>query len=95
MNKRKIEIGIIGDYDAGRVSHTATINALNQAAERLSLNVGITWVPTLSLLDNANLDALNHFEGLWASPGAPYKSMDGALRGIKQVRLTGKPFIGT
>jgi CTP synthase (UTP-ammonia lyase) len=93
--KRKIYIGIIGDYDAQKQSHAATVAAIDHAAARLSLDVAVTWLPTISLLDNANLQELQNFDGFWASPGAPYKSMEGALRGIMRARETGKPLIGT
>lgn len=93
--KKRVEIGIIGDFDPNRLSHTATVEAVDHAADRLSLNVVITWLPTLSLLNKDNLKNLDRFDCLWASAGSPYKSMEGALRGIRKAREMGKPFIGT
>ena len=35
------------------------------------------------------------FDGLWASPGSPYKSFDGMLKGIEYARVNDRPFLGT
>ncbi len=46
-------------------------------------------------LDEQTTTALDRFDGLWASPGSPYLSMDGALDCIRFARERGKPFVGT
>jgi CTP synthase (UTP-ammonia lyase) len=38
---------------------------------------------------------LESFDGLWASPGSPYKSLDGMLKGIEFARRRDWPFLGT
>src|SRR6202030_1753392 len=38
---------------------------------------------------------LESFDGLWASPGSPYKSFDGMLKGIEFARRRDWPFLGT
>lgn len=38
---------------------------------------------------------LESFDGLWASPGSPYKSMEGMLQGIEFARRRDWPFLGT
>ena len=38
---------------------------------------------------------LESFDGLWASPGSPYKSLDGMLKGIEFARKRDWPFLGT
>jgi CTP synthase (UTP-ammonia lyase) len=91
--KTAIKIGIIGDYD-GRVSHLATDSALQYASAELGLEVRITWVPTESLLSGSD-KTLSGYDGLWCSPGSPYKSMTGALNGIGYAREKHIPFLGT
>ena len=39
--------------------------------------------------------SLDSFDGLWASPGSPYKSFDGMLKGIEFARVHDRPFLGT
>jgi CTP synthase (UTP-ammonia lyase) len=92
---QKVKIGIIGDFDSNCSSHLATIEAIHHAAGRLSLESDITWVPTASLLTAEGRNKLKRFDCFWASPGSPYKSMQGAIKGIRIARESGKPFIGT
>ena len=47
---RTINIGIIGDFDANKVSHSATDAAIQHAAKHLSVKANVTWIPTPSLL---------------------------------------------
>ena len=86
---------MIGDYDPERPAHQAAIAALGHAAERLSVKLDISWLPTESLLVPEHIQKLEQHDGLWAAPGSPYQSLDGALRGIQYARETNRPFIGT
>jgi CTP synthase (UTP-ammonia lyase) len=90
-----LKIGIIGDFDASNVSHTATIDALTQAAKSLSLDLETEWLPTKALKKDATESGLKRFDGFWGAPGSPYKSMNGALRAIQLCRENGWPFLGT
>jgi CTP synthase (UTP-ammonia lyase) len=90
-----VNIGIIGDFDPNRSAHPATNDALHHAANHLSVRVNITWLPTLSILTKKGQQRLERFDGLWASAGSPYQSMDGALRGIRLARELNRPFFGT
>ena len=87
-----IKIGIIGDYD-GRPSHIATEEALKHAAKKLGIQMEFNWLPT-DLLDTSEVELQNYY-GFWCAPGSPYKSMNGAINGIKYARENNRPFIGT
>lgn len=89
-----LKIGIIGDYQPGFCYHVATEEALRHAAAVLSTSLTSTWLSTLSLEQNNFGNRLLPFHGLWCAPG-DYKSMDGAMLGIKFAREQGVPFIGT
>lgn len=85
-----IEIGIIGDYDPSNPAHVATNEGIAHAAEFLpSHTVSAIWLPT----DQRH--RFDDFQGLICSPGSPYKSLEGALRGIQCARETTIPFLGT
>jgi CTP synthase (UTP-ammonia lyase) len=90
-----LKVGIIGDYDPKSRFHAASNEALDHAASILSVSVGSTWLPTLSLTDRSGRATLKQFDALWCGPGSPYKSMDGALEAIRFARELGWPFIGT
>ncbi len=88
-------IGIIGDFNPQFRSHHAINDSLQHAAAKLGLKVESEWLPTPSLVEEGAAKKLERFDGLWASPGSPYKSMDGMLKGIEFARRRDWPFLGT
>jgi CTP synthase (UTP-ammonia lyase) len=92
--RQPIRIGIIGDYDPEFLPHRATDAALGHAADGLGLTVAVEWLPTPSL-DGPTADALAACDGLWCAPGSPYRSLAGALAGVRFAREADRPFIGT
>lgn len=91
----KINIGILGDYDPHKISHSATNDSIHHAAKHLSIEANITWLPTPSLLIGKGQKSLVQFDCLWASSGSPYQSTDGMIKGIQIAREVDKPFIAT
>ena len=88
-------IGVIGDFEPAYHSHFATNAAIYDAAAGLNVPVELRWLPTSSLTDSNAEDILSPWDGLIASPGSPYKSFDGMLRGIRFARERNWPFVGT
>ena len=95
MGPRTIRIGVLGDFNPDFHSHHATNSALRHAAKAIARPVEITWVPTPSLLDPDILKTLADYDGLWGSPGSPYRSMDGMLAGIQFARARNRPYVAT
>jgi CTP synthase (UTP-ammonia lyase) len=92
--KPAVTIGIIGDFDPNKASHIATNDAIAHAAKFLAIKVGVNWLSTASFLQSTAID-FSKYDGIIVSPGAPYKSMDGAIKGIQIAREKNIPFIGT
>ncbi len=90
-----VRIGILGDFNPAFRSHHATSESLQHAARKLDLKVESQWIPTPSLVASGAEEILKSFDGLWASPGSPYKSFDGMLKGIEFARRRDWPFLGT
>jgi CTP synthase (UTP-ammonia lyase) len=90
-----IRIGILGDFNPEFRSHHATNGALQHVAAKLGSPVESEWIPTPSLLEPEAERELEGFDGLWASPGSPYLSFDGMLKGIEFARRRNWPFLGT
>jgi CTP synthase (UTP-ammonia lyase) len=90
-----VRIGILGDFNPEFRSHRATNDALQHAAAKLDITVESQWLPTPSLMEPGAQKVLESFDGLWAAPGSPYKSMDGMLKGIEFSRRRDWPFLGT
>ena len=90
-----IRIGIIGDFEPTYHSHFATNAALYDAATKLKVRLEVRWLPTPSLDGPDSEKVLRRWDGLIASPGSPYKSFAGMLRGIEFARTRDWPFVGT
>jgi CTP synthase (UTP-ammonia lyase) len=88
-------LGIVGDYYPGMGSHLATVNAIDQALEHLSVNLDARWIPTGSLAGAEYADTLKPYTGIWLAPGSPYRSQQGAHNAIRYAREKGLPFFGT
>lgn len=93
MNQ-EISVGIIGEFNGKLNAHRATNEAIQHAAEHLSVRVNTVWLPTPSFLTEDGRQRLEQFDAIWAPPGN-YQSSDGAIKGIQLVREANKPFIGT
>lgn len=87
-----VHIGLIGDRDDSVPAHRAIPMALGHAAQAHGLGLELAWVPTEEITSPQRLGG---FDGLWCVPASPYRSMDGALRGIRHARESGTPFLGT
>jgi CTP synthase (UTP-ammonia lyase) len=93
---QRLKVGIIGDYDATKYSsHIATNESLRHTGSALSVSVDYSWLPTPSLMNPSREETLRQFDAFWCAPGSPYKSMEGALLGIRFARENGWPFFGT
>lgn len=94
MTNDLIRIGVIGDFNPAYHSHFATNAALYDAAAKLQLRMELRWVPT-SRVEYEAESVLSRWDGLLASPGSPYQSFIGMLRGIEFARKRNWPFVGT
>lgn len=90
-----IQIGVLGDYDPETPNLPAIEQSIQHAAEKLKIPAQVQWLPTDSLITSEPETKLEAFDGLWAGPGSPYKSLDGMLRGIEVARCRDWPFVGT
>jgi CTP synthase (UTP-ammonia lyase) len=90
-----LKVGIIGDYDLQRPSHTATVDALHHAAGSLAIPLDVIWLATSTLDGPEGERLLAPYDALWCAPGSPYASIEGALAAIRYARERDRPFLGT
>jgi CTP synthase (UTP-ammonia lyase) len=90
-----LQIGILGDFNAGSRNHQATNDALRHSADATAAHVSANWVPTAALASGNAKELLAAQDAIWAAPGSPYQSLDGMLAGIEFARRYGVPFLGT
>ncbi len=86
-----MKIGVLGDFNAALPSHLATNAALAHAARSMGIDASVHWLPTPSI----TVEVLEQYDGLFASPGSPYRSMAGMLAGIRFARTRLWPFVAT
>ena len=89
-----VRVGIIGDRDPTSPTHRATEEALAHAADGIGVPARDEWLPTDSLEGRAG-SLLAGFDALVCAPGSPYRSLQGALEGVRFAREGGVPFVGT
>jgi CTP synthase (UTP-ammonia lyase) len=94
MNQR-LQIGIVEDYDPQRLSHLATVQSVEHAAQALTVYVDVSWVATPMLTSADSETLLRQYDALWCAPGSPYVSTEGALSAIRYAREQDVPFLGT
>jgi CTP synthase (UTP-ammonia lyase) len=87
-----LKIALVGDHDPAITAHRAIPLALDLASRDVDMPVTATWVATDEIV---NGDRLRGFDAVWAVPGSPYRSMDGALLAIRHARENRLPFLGT
>jgi CTP synthase (UTP-ammonia lyase) len=91
---KALSVGVIGDFNPASETHKATNLSFTHSASSLKAEVNLEWVPTPSLEEHTE-DRLERFDALLCAPGSPYKSMKGALNGIRFARENNRPFLGT
>lgn len=84
-------IALVGDFNLEVAAHQAIPQALQLAADQLSLDVRPVWVHS----EDVDTSDLSSFDGIWCVPASPYASMDGALKAIRYARENEVPFLGT
>jgi CTP synthase (UTP-ammonia lyase) len=88
-------IGVIGDLMPGHAPQDAIAPAIEHAAAALGMEPPeVRWWGT-DRLDAEGPDALADAAAIWCAPGSPYRSLDGALAGIRFARERAIPFLGT
>jgi CTP synthase (UTP-ammonia lyase) len=92
--RSRLRLGIIGDYNPSAATHIVTDQAITHAAKALHLTVHVEWIETTRLTQAAH-EILRGFDAIWCAPGSPYRSMQGALEGIRFARDSHIPFLGT
>ena len=92
MKAKHLHLALIGDYNPDVIAHQAIPVALQQAADRLGMQVHPQWLDTDTLTAGSQL---HRFDGFWCVPASPYRDTEGALHAIRFAREQRRPFLGT
>lgn len=85
-------IALVGDRSATVRAHVRIAMMLDALRERDQIDLDAYWIPTTEADD---ADTLRGFDGVWMTPGSPYRSEAGAVAAARIVRESGIPFLGT
>jgi CTP synthase (UTP-ammonia lyase) len=90
--RKKVYVGLVGDYDQSVPTHQAIPLALERAANTEQIEVEFEWVPTMEI---TSVSRIASFDGIWCVPASPYQNTEGALLAIRHAREKAIPFLGT
>ena len=85
-------IALVGDRSTTVRAHTRIPTILDGLRERSGLDLDAYWMPTAEV---TGPEAVAGFDGIWAVPGSPYQSQEGAITAVRAARENGIPFLGT
>ncbi|MET9623981.1 hypothetical protein ABZZ37_24905 [Streptomyces sp. NPDC006464] len=89
---RTPRVALVGDRSPHVKSHARVPLLLDALAECDGLVLDAYWIPTP---DAREPGAVQGFDAVWALPGSPYASEEGALAAVRTAREDGIPFLGT
>lgn len=88
-------IAIIGEQNTDFRPHAVVNEMITRFNEQNNKAVKPAWISTEKLNQSDHKTILSDYQGIWISPGSPYKSLDGALNAIKFSRTRNIPALGT
>lgn len=94
MPRRPTNIALVGEHDPGYDLHIATEESLSHSSIPLEVDVAATWISTADI-EYSPSGTLAGFDGVWITPGSPYRSFAGALNAIRWARESATPLLGT
>lgn len=90
---RSLRVAVIGDFDPAFAPHRFTNEGISHAALRLGVSADVVWLPTQPL--EQDLGDVKRADVIWCAPGSPYKSLRGAVAGLRYARENNVPTLGT
>jgi CTP synthase (UTP-ammonia lyase) len=89
-----VRVAVVGDRLSTFVPQDSIETALQHSADSLGAVVEVEWFDTPSLSEGAD-KLLRNADAVWCAPGSPFRSIEGALEGIRFAREAPRPFLGT
>ena len=86
-------IAIIGDYNPNEESHCRIFDSIKDISEELEIELEVQWIMSDEL--DTSAEHLKSFDGIWFSPGSPYRNAKNVLTTMQFARENGIPSLGT
>ncbi|HEY5153382.1 MAG TPA: hypothetical protein VIJ47_01525, partial [Acidimicrobiales bacterium] len=88
-------VAVVGDRTGRHAPQETIVPAISDAASFLGCPMPeVRWLAT-DRLESEGPSLLAGAAAVWCAPGSPYRSLTGALVGIRWAREGGVPFLGT
>lgn len=84
-------LAILGEFSPTFEPHARTDDAIRHSSAQIDTSVRSEWISTAAI----DLASLRGFDGIWISPGSPYKDLGKTLDAIRLARENGIPCLGT
>ena len=94
MRSPRVQISLVGDFDASVTAHRAIPLALKRAGDDSGVDVRFEWHHTARLGPRPER-ALEASSGVWCVPASPYANPVAALSAIRFAREGRRAFLGT
>ena len=91
MTQHTSRIALVGDRSANVRAHARIPVIIDALLAREGLALDPYWIATPDVGESD----LSGFDAIWAVPGSPYESAEGALAAIRIAREQRIPFLGT
>lgn len=89
---QKINIAIVGDFNAQKHTHVALNEAVMHASQHLPFTLQTKWISTDALKQES---LASDYQGIWIAPGSPYKNDEAVYDVIQWARENNFPILGT
>ena len=91
MTNHTARIALVGDRSANVRAHARIPGLVEALLRREGIALDPYWIAT----PEAEECDLSGFDAIWAAPGSPYASADGAIAAVRTAREHRIPFLGT
>lgn len=90
---KRTRIALVGDFDENMHTHLALNESIDHCRPLLPFDLEAKWVPTEHC--HALLSTSNLYNGLWVTPGSPYRDEGNVLDVIQHARENNVPLLGS
>jgi len=92
--KPVVIIGLVGKYVELEDAYMSVREAVKHAALRVGVEAQIEWIHSADLEKEANLEKLNHLDGIIVPGGFGSRGTEGKILAAKYARETKTPYLG-
>jgi CTP synthase (UTP-ammonia lyase) len=90
---KRIKIALVGDFNEKIHTHRALNESINHCRPQLDFVLEAEWISTDQL--SKITSSAHEYNGMWITPGSPYKNENGVFEVISHARKRDIPIMGS